>query len=198
MPDILAYLQSETELTRSTLVRILRQSDRLLNFFINPQQFMDAVVAVLRHVLHKMIVDGIRYERIREGPFAEWEMQRFQNEPMINYLLALEVRKSVYEYVPYDSEVERKFAASLDARPEIKLFLKLPRWFTIDTPVGTYNPDWAIVKHDDQTLYLVRETKATRDSLKLRSAEADKVHCGRKHFEELGVDFDIATSSDDV
>lgn len=198
MPDILAYLQSETELTRSTLVRILRQSDRLLNFFINPQQFMDAVVAVLRHVLHAMIVDGIKYERIREGPFAEWEMQRFQNEPMINYLLALEVRKSVYEYVAYDSEVERKFAASLDARPEIKLFLKLPRWFTIDTPVGTYNPDWAIVKHDDQTLYLVRETKATRDSLKLRSAEADKVHCGRKHFEELGVDFDIATSSDDV
>jgi type III restriction enzyme len=198
MPDILAYLQNETELTRSTLVRILRQSDRLLNFFINPQQFMDGVVAVLRHVLHRMIVDGIKYERIANGAGAEWEMSCFKNEELINYLSAIEVQKSVYDFVVYDSEVERKFAASLDARPEIKLFLKLPRWFKIDTPVGTYNPDWAIVKHDDQTLYLVRETKATRDSLKLRSTEADKVHCGRKHFEELGVDFDVVVSADEV
>lgn len=198
MPDILAYLQNETELTRSTLVRILRESRRLADFFINPQQFMDGVVAVLRHVLHRMIVDGIKYERIANGAGAEWEMSCFKNEELINYLSALEVQKSVYDYVVYDSEVERKFAESLDARPEIKLFLKLPRWFQIDTPVGTYNPDWAIVKHDDQTLYLVRETKATRDHLKLRSSEADKVHCGRKHFEELGVDFDVVVSADEI
>ena len=92
----------------------------------------------------------------------------------------------------------RRAITMLDARPEIKLFVKLPSWFTIDTPVGTYNPDWAIVKHDDQTVYLVRETKATRDHLKLRSTEWDKVHCGRKHFEELGVDFKIAVSAEEV
>jgi type III restriction enzyme len=198
MPDILAYLQSETELTRSTLVRILRDSGRLRDFFINPQQFLDAIVAVLRRVLHRMIVDGIKYERILYGAGAEWEMSCFKNEELINYLSAIEVTKSVYDYVVYDSEVERKFAAALDARPEIKLFLKLPSWFKIDTPVGTYNPDWAIVKHDDQTVYLVRETKATRDYMKLRSMEADKVYCGQKHFEELGVDFKIAISADEV
>ena len=199
LPDILAYLQNETELTRSTLVRILRESRRLIDFFINPQRFMDLTASVLRYVLHRMIVDGIKYERIPiDSANAEWEMRLFKNEEMVNYLSALEVSKSVYEYVVYESEVERKFAAKLDSRDEIRLFVKLPSWFKIDTPVGTYNPDWAIVKHDDETLYLVRETKGTRDHLKLRSSEADKVHCGRKHFEELGVDFDVATSADEV
>ena len=199
VPDILAYLQNETELTRSTLVKTLRESGRLSELFANPQRFMDAVAAVLRHVLHRMIVDGIKYEKIvGEGPEAEWEMRLFKNEEMVNYLSAIEVQKSVYEYVTYQSEVERKFAQSLDARPEIKLFVKLPSWFKIDTPVGSYNPDWAIVKHNDQTLYLVRETKGTRDYLKLRSSEMDKVYCGRKHFEELGVDFDVVSSASDV
>jgi restriction endonuclease len=69
---------------------------------------------------------------------------------LINYLTALQVNKSVYEYVQYDSEVEREFAKRLDEREDIKLFVKLPGWFVIDTPVGTYNPDWAILKHDGQ------------------------------------------------
>ncbi|MBA4072938.1 MAG: type III restriction endonuclease subunit R, partial [Gemmatimonas sp.] len=113
-------------------------------------------------------------------------------------LTALEVRNSVYEYVVCDSHVEREFARKLDERTDIKLFVKLPGWFTIDTPVGEYNPDWAIVKHEDETLYLVRETKATRDFLKLRTSEADKVRCGEKHFEALGVSFAVATSADEV
>lgn len=129
---------------------------------------------------------------------AEWEMLLFKNEELINYLTALEVKKSVYEYVVYESEVERKFAQRLDEREDIRLFVKLPGWFEIDTPVGKYNPDWAIVKHDDQTLYLVRETKATKNSLKLRTSEADKVECGKKHFETLGVPFAVAVTADDV
>ena len=81
---------------------------------------------------------------------------------------------SVYEYVVYDSEVEKEFARKLDQREDIKLFVKLPGWFEIDTPVGKYNPDWAIVKHDGQALYLVRETKSTNDFLKLRTARQTK------------------------
>ena len=76
--------------------------------------------------------------------------------------------------------------------------MKLPRWFTVDTPVGEYNPDWAILKNDGQVLYLVRETKDTRDFLKLRTTEADKVRCGKKHFDLLGVPFDVAVSPKDV
>jgi len=106
------------------------------------------------------------------------------------------VNHSVYEYVVYDSEVEKEFAKKLDQRDDIRLFVKLPAWFKIGTPVGEYYPDWAIIKHDDQTLYLVRETKSTRDFLKLRTSEADKVCCGQKHFESLGVSFDVLTTAD--
>jgi type III restriction enzyme len=198
VPDVLAYLQNETELTRSTLVRILKSSGRLAELFNNPQKFMDNVAGLLKHELHRMLVDGIKYERVTADVGADWEMVLFKNEELVNYLTSLQVNKSLYEYVEYDSEVEREFAKRLDQREDVKLFVKLPRWFEIDTPVGKYNPDWAIVKHDGQTLYLVRETKGTRDFLKLRTSEADKVRCGQKHFEAIGVPFAVAVSADEV
>lgn len=199
IPDVLAYLQNETELTRSTLVRILKGSGRLAEFFNDPQRFMDAVAHILKYELHRLLVDGIKYEKIGgAGPEAEWEMMLFKNEELINYLTALQVNHSVYEYVVYESEVEREFAKRLDERQDIKLFVKLPGWFEIDTPVGKYNPDWAVLKHDNQTLYLVRETKGTKDFLKLRTAEADKIRCGQKHFETLGVPFAVVVSADEV
>ncbi len=156
-------------------------------------------VPILKYELHRLLVDGIKYERIAgAGSEAEWEMMLFKNEELINYLTAIPVNKSVYEYVVYDSEVEREFAKRLDERDDIKLFVKLPGWFTVDTPVGTYNPDWAILKHDDHALYLVRETKGTKDFLKLRTSEADKVRCGQKHFEALGVQFAVAVTADEI
>jgi type III restriction enzyme len=199
LPDILAYLQNETELTRSTLVRILRESGRLAEVFENPQRFLDQVTAILKHELHRLLVDGIKYERLPGNvPEAEWEMVLFKNEELINYLGALQVNKSVYEYVVYDSEVEREFAKKLDGREDIKLFVKLPRWFEIDTPLGKYNPDWAILKHDGKAFYLVRETKGTKDFLKLRTSEADKVRCGARHFGALEVPFSVVVSADEV
>jgi type III restriction enzyme len=199
LPDILAYLQSETELTRSTLVRILKESGRLSEFFINPQRFMDSVAAILKSELHQLIVDGIKYERISATePEFEWRQELFKNEELINYLTALEVDHSIYEYIVYDSQVEREFAQKLDAREDIKLFVKLPRWFQVETPIGKYNPDWAILKHNEETLYLVRETKSTKDFLKLRTTEADKVRCGQKHFEAIGTSFAVVVSADEV
>ena len=199
VPDVLAYLQNETELTRSTIFRVLRESGRLGEFFNNPQRFMDEVAGILKYELHRLLVDGIKYEQIGgSGSAAEWEQMLFKNEELINYLSAVKVDKSVYEYVVYDSDVERKFAEQLDQRADIKLFVKLPGWFEIDTPVGRYNPDWAILKHDGQALYLVRETKGTRDFLKLRTAEADKVNCGKKHFEAIGVPFAVVVDASEV
>ncbi len=199
VPDILAYLQNETELTRSTLALILEKSERLPEFFNNPQRFLDGVARILKYELHRLLVDGIKYERIQgAGRETEWEMMRFKNEELINYLTSLKVEKSVYEYVAYDSDIEREFARRLDQREDIKLFVKLPAWFEIDTPIGKYNPDWAILKHNDQTLYLVRETKGTKDFLKLRTSEADKVRCGQKHFDALGVQFAVVVTADEV
>jgi type III restriction enzyme len=122
----------------------------------------------------------------------------FKQDEIINYLTAIQVKRSVYEYVVYDSEVEREFAKRLNERDDIRLFVKLPGGFEIDTPVGKYNPDWAIVKHEDETLYLVRETKSTKDFLKLRTTEADKVRCGAQHFKALDVPFAVVVDDKGV
>jgi type III restriction enzyme len=199
VPDILAYLQNETELTRSTLFEVLKQAGRLEDFFNNAQAFMDSVAHILKDELHRLLVDGIKYEKIQVmGGDSEWEMALFKEQEIVNYLSALQVENSIYEYVEYQSAVERRFAENLDKREDIKLFVKLPEWFKIDTPIGTYNPDWAIVKHNDEDLYLVRETKATKDFLKLRNSEADKVRCGKRHFEALHVDFNVVVSASEV
>lgn len=196
LPDVISYLQRETELTRKTIVEILIQSNRLEEFSINPQKYMDSVAAIIKRELHKLMIDGIKYEKIAN---QEWSMRLFEDEEILSYLTnRLEVKKSVYDAIVYDSEVERKFAEDLDKREDIKLFVKLPSWFRVETPIGEYNPDWAIVKHFDTTIYLVRETKGTRDYLKLRNSESEKLNCGRKHFEALGVGFDVVTSAREI
>jgi type III restriction enzyme len=199
LPDLLAYLQNETDLTRSTLFRILTESGRLEEFFNDPQRFLDEVAKVIRAEMHRMLVDGIKYERLApEDPNSLWEMSKFEHEELVNYLMALQVTKTPYEYVVYDSEVEREFAKRLEERDDIKVFVKLPRWFKVPTPLGDYNPDWAIVKHDGQALFLARETKGTKDFLKLRTSEADKIRCGKAHFDAIGVDFEVVTSAAEV
>lgn len=198
LPDILSYLQKETELTRSTLVKILADTNRIREFAINPQKFMDVVATIINRELHKLMIDGIKYEKLTTGNI-EWSMQLFRDEELKDYFeQSLNVEKSVYNAVIYDSEVERRFAEELDKREDIKLFVKLPGFFKIETPIGTYNPDWAIVKHNDETIYLVRETKSTKNFEKLRNSEADKIKCGRKHFEAIGVDFGVVTNSEEV
>jgi type III restriction enzyme len=201
IPDILAYLQEQTELTRATLVRILKESGRLEEFFLDPQKFMDQVASILKYELHRLLVNGIKYEKlVVDGKGIEWEMELFKSEELINYLTALQVKKSSHEYVVYSSSIEYEFAKKLDEREDIKLFIKLPDKFTIDTPVGKYIPDWAIVKHNDSTIYMVRETKGVKKEqyLKLRTSEADKIHCGQKHFDVLGVSFDVSVDANDV
>ncbi len=196
LPDIIGYLQRETELTRKTIVDILIGSKRLGDFIINPQEYMDAVAGIIKRELNELIIDGIKYEKSCDD---EWSMLLFENEEILSYLNnRLDVEKSVYDAVVYDSEIERKFAEGLDKRDDIKLFVKLPHWFTIETPIGKYNPDWAIVKHGDQTIYMVRETKGTIDFEQYRIAEAYKIKCGRKHFEALKVNFDVVTSVSDI
>jgi type III restriction enzyme len=106
--------------------------------------------------------------------------------------------KTLFDAVEFESEVERRFAADLDANEHVKLFVKLPRWFKIDTPIGDYNPDWAFVTEREEKLYFVRETKGTLDSQERRTKENQKIDCGRRHFEVIGTDFDVVTSLSEV
>lgn len=196
LPDVLSYLQRETELTRKTIADIIIKSNKLDEFIVNPQKYMDEVAGIIKNELHKIMINGIKYEKIAD---LEWSMRLFENKEILSYLNSrFEVKKSVYDAIVYDSEIERKFAEEMDKREDIKLFVKLPNWFVIETPVGEYNPDWAIVKNDEQKIYLVRETKGTKDFLKLRNSEADKVRCGKKHFESLAVDMEVVISASEV
>ncbi len=202
LPDILAFLQKDTELTRHTLAEILKRSGRLDEFKLNPQAFMAAVAKEISRALHDLMLEGIQYERVAG---AHWEQSRIEQEAeegIVRYLSNLyEVEnreKSLFDAIEYESEVEKKFARDLDKNENVKLFVKLPSWFKIDTPIGTYNPDWAFVTEREAKLYFVRETKSTGDSEERRAKENKKIACGKKHFESIGVDYAVVTSLADV
>lgn len=201
IPDLLGHLQNATDLTRSTLLEILKRSGRLADVFVDAQTFLDRAAGAIRGELHRLLVGGIRYEKLAPGsPDSEWEMTRFEDGELFDYLSSLQAdpNKALYDHIECDSTVEREFAKQLNDRADIRLFVKLPRWFVVDTPVGLYNPDWAIVKHDSSAVYMVRETKGAKDFRKLRGLENDKLRCGERHFDAIGVSFDVVTSADEV
>jgi type III restriction enzyme len=196
VPDMLGYLQAKTELTRKTIAEILVRSGRLNEVPQNPQQFLEQAQQAIEAELHNLMIDGIKYERISG---QEYEMMLFEAEEITGALTSMiEVDNSIYDAVLFESEVERAFADAMSKREDIKLFIKLPGWFKIETPIGAYNPDWAIVKQDDAKVYLVRETKSTTDQLKLRGSEWAKIQCGKAHFDTLQVDFSHVTTANEV
>lgn len=202
LPDILADLQNETDLTRATLVRILCESGRLADFTVNPQAFTVLVTAKINAALHKQMVDGIQYEPI---PGLNWEMHRLEpeaSEEIERYAARLygvqNASKTLYDHIEIDSEVERRFAKGLDDNVRVRFFMKLPAWFTVDTPIGPYNPDWAIVFDGSERVYLVRETKGSVDPDEIRGREETKIRCARRHFDAIGVDYAVTSSVEDV
>jgi len=133
-----------------------------------------------------------------KGEGSEYPAEDFPPEFETYEQRLIEVDKSIYEAIEFDSAIEKAFARQLDSRIDIRLFVKLPWWFKVPTPVGNYNPDWAIVLERDETVYLVRETKSSMDKENWRPGEKAKVACGEVHFRYLGVDFAVATSADDI
>lgn len=197
LPDILSYLQRSTHLRRKTLVEVLTRSGRLADFTKNPQRFMDTVAETIRAELRRLSVEGIRYEQIAGD---EYEMTLFKDNEFSAYLNdLLPSQKSVYERIPYDSDIEKRFAEELENKDHIKLYVKLPAWFTVETPVGKYNPDWAIVKQGDEKVYFVRETKGSLEEKSLRLSEDQKIKCGKKHFAAIGMnDFEVVKDASEI
>ena len=203
LPDVVAYLQNETNLTRRTIVELLtgtrrmadgtwkpfdEYGDRLEAFRRNPQLFMEKTAKIVQKIMRKMIVDGIRYERLGDTEFYRQEL--FASEELQGYLESnmLKSKKTPHNYVIYDSKNEKNFAAEFERDPDVKCFAKLPAWFKISTPLGSYNPDWAILFDIDgeKKLYFVVETKGNIDVEHLRPVEREKIHCGKAHFRALG------------
>jgi len=204
LPDILTDLQNKTSLTRRSIHRILVGSGRLDDFKRNPQQFIELVAQVINRSKQMALVSGIKYQRI--GADAYYAQQLFETEELTGYLKTMiDADKGVHEQVIYQSETERTFAEQLEKNESIKVYAKLPSWFKIPTPLGPYNPDWAVlvVKDGMERLYFVIETKSSLFAGDLREKETAKIKCGAAHFDALAAEepsarFIKVTNLDDV
>lgn len=200
LPDIITELQEATSLTRRTIVDVLIGSGRLNEFIANPNDFIAMAKRLLQAELAKIVVEGVQYEKIAGSIYELRELQKDgeeEKERFLDQMYKLDnPEKSDFDYIVYDSDPERQFAELLDSREDIKLFMKLPVKFKVDTPVGPYNPDWAIVKHEDgdERVYMIRETKSTEDELKRRPTENAKIKSAIEHFKAIGVE-DYAVST---
>ena len=164
LPDVLTDLQDRTQLTRKSLVRILTECERLTDFKRNPQAFIEIAGEVINRTKRLALVDGIKYQRIGDDQYYAQEL--FAQEELTGYLrnMLKDAQKSVFEHVIYDSGgVERTFAEQLEKNESVKIYAKLPAWFKVPTPLGTYNPDWAVLVEvdGDERIYFVVETKGS-------------------------------------
>lgn len=203
MPDIYGYIQSRLDVSRKTIFEVLKQSGRIGELSINPQSFLDNVTNTIKKVLNGLLVDGVKYEQING---QQYEMRLFDMEEVETYLSNLfevtKLDKTVFNYIPIDSDIENKFAKDCEADENVKFFFKIPKGFKIPTPIGNYVPDWAVVLEKDGTpkIYFVVETKGTSDSQLLRELECMKIECGSKHFalfKPLGVEYKMAVTAKD-
>lgn len=204
LPDILTELQDRTQLTRRSICQILIESGRLNDFKRNPQEFIDLAAEAINRCKRLAIIDGIKYQKLGDEQYYAQEL--FETEELSGYLKnMLNAQKSVYEQVVYDSDTERAFADDLEKNNAIKVYAKLPGWFTVPTPLGSYNPDWAILieKDGEERLYFVVETKSGLFKDDLREKENEKIECGRAHFHAIAegespAQYIVARNVDDV
>ena len=198
LPDIISELQEATSLTRKTLVDVLTRSGKLDEFISNPNDFIAMVKRILLNVVATSVHEGVQYEKVGGYVYELRELQADGAEERDLFMDRIyEVQntsKTDFNYIHIDSDgpnaPEREFAKKLDSREDVKFFMKLPDKFKIDTPVGPYNPDWAIIKQDEtgsDRIYMIRETKSTVDESKRRPSENAKIKAAAEHFKQLGI-----------
>ncbi|MFN9030768.1 MAG: DEAD/DEAH box helicase family protein [Betaproteobacteria bacterium] len=194
MPDFVGQVQVRTGLAKSTVARVLMESGRLADAVNNPQAFIEHVAEAVNVVKRDVLVQGVEYFKV-EG--FTYEMRRFEGDDLME-VFASNVRaverqeKTLFSHIVIDgnSGPERQFAKACDENDDVLFYIKLPRWFKIETPVGVYIPDWALAYKNDSTLYFVAETKSTGrgDHVRLdllRPIEELRIECGRRHFKDF-------------
>ena len=208
LPNLVRIVENLMEATsppmrigRQTILRILKSMAQPKTMLENPHEFATALASIIKTKLADQLVGGIRYER--DGTWYEQSQFDEMIEAFVANVVSSEANglsggTHIYDGVDTDSEtIERPFAEALERDARVKLYIKLPRWFQVITPIGSYNPDWAIVLDagvGGDRLYLVRETKGTATIADLRPDERRKIECGQKHFvDTLGVDYKVIT-----
>jgi len=187
--DLLGEIERSTALTRKTIVSILGKisEQKFKLFVVNPEEFIIKISNIINQQKAKLLVSGIEYFKTDEV----YESEIF-TIPNFKYNLSkdtISVEKHIYDYLKYDSEVEKTFANELE-KGQITVYAKLPNDFKIPTPMGNYNPDWAVVFNgaDKKNIYFVAETKGNCDPLQLKGSEEAKIAYARKYFECLNDD----------
>ncbi|WP_410677701.1 DEAD/DEAH box helicase family protein [Avibacterium paragallinarum] len=196
IPDLLNALQKKTGLTRISLCQILQQSQRLPEVFHNPQQFIDLVAEKINLALQQIMAEGVEYHKIAGKTYAMTLFQDFEFFKNDHTFEVAEKQKTIYEnYIPLDSQTEYQFAKDCETSEEVEFYFKLPEKFKIPTPLGHYNPDWAVVFKGENKIYFVAETKNTGEGIqrgvaeeKLRESEQMKIAYARKNFHYLNSD----------
>jgi len=202
-PDIITYLQNETKLKRKTLIQILKDSGTLSDFKRNPQTYMMEAARIINAAKRMAMVDGIKYEKLvgdevyDQSLFIKEEIETYSDN-----IVPVSDNRSPYDHIIVDSSVEREFAQACEQDTNVKFYIKLPSEFKIKTPLGMYNPDWALALEKDgkDHLYFIVETKGSVASEDLRPTELAKIRCGEKHFAaiETGITFKKATNLQEV
>ncbi len=206
IPDILHEIQKKTRLTRQTVFEILSQSGRIGEIGNNPQRFIDLVSEKIQMALHGLMIEGIEYFRMPERDdavyrqsLARWQeleqygAEFFKNQYTfeINQEDGIKKEKTIFaDYIPLDSGTENQFARDCESHENVKFYFKLPEWFKIPTPIGNYNPDWALVMENQEKVYFIAETKNTGKGIqegvdmdKLHESEQQKIQCAKRCFE---------------
>ena len=198
--DLVAEIAKETNLTRRTIVKILKglRLDTFHNFKVNPESFIHGVVNLINREKAATLINNIVYSKIDQTYSDDiFTINNFKGSLANNIL---EVKKNVHDYVKTDSKtIERPFAKDLESSEEVLVYAKLPRSFQIPTPLGNYSPDWAIVFDTDKYkyVYFIAETKGSMETLQLREIENKKRDYAKKHFEALGhtdIKYDVIDS----
>lgn len=195
-PDFIRRLQDTTGLLRKTIIDIVGKSNRLKEFYTNPEEWIKQVSKILLAVKKENLTDGIKYEKSNE--YYEQDFI-FNDEGLYGYkdrnVIEANSDRSLYDHTIYDSDIEKNFAIEADNDDDVVLYAKLPSRFKIDTPIGDYNPDWVLVLNTDdgEKLYFVAETKGTENINDLKGTEKKKILCGRKHFEviDTGIKYEV-------
>lgn len=188
--DLVGKLVDETGLTRKAIIAILTgiQKSVFDQFQDNPEEFILKAAALINDEKATVIVEHITYNVLEE----HYDTRVF-TDPTIKGKLgvnAMKANKHLYDHVVYDSTNEHDFATELDTNADVAVYVKLPGGFYISTPVGHYNPDWAIAFYEGKVkhIYFVAETKGSMSSMQLRLIEESKIHCAREHFKAISND----------
>lgn len=183
--DIVGEIEALTNLTRRTIVEILKaiKEEKFLQLRKNPEEFISRCSKLINEVKAGLIINNIVYHKIEESHDAKTIFTNDKFALRNNELL----KKHIYDYLTSDSKVEAEFAQALENSVEVVVYAKLPRNFSIPTPVASFSPDWAIVLDKDKVrhIYFVAETKGSDSDLELREIEKLKIHCADKHFEAI-------------